>query len=104
MRPQCQTFPSTVIAVLISLLCLAANQSFGQSGSVDFTFDPGAGANSEILSVGMQSDGKLIVGGAFTTFNGTNRNRIARLNLNGSLDAAFGNGSAASGTVSNIYV
>ena len=33
-----------------------------------------------------QSDGKMIIGGNFTSYNGTARNRIARLNTDGSLD------------------
>jgi hypothetical protein len=27
----------------------------------------------------VQSDGKILIGGSFTTFNGTGRNRLARL-------------------------
>ena len=41
----------------------------------------------------VQPDGKILVGGNFTTFGGgdgtTPRNRIARLNADGSLDATF---------------
>ena len=34
-------------------------------------------------------DGKIIIGGSFTTFNGLTRNRIARLKTDGSLDLTF---------------
>ena len=34
--------------------------------------------------------GKVVIGGAFTSIGGTSRNRIARLNSNGTLDATFG--------------
>ena len=37
----------------------------------------------------MQSDGKLLIGGSFTTVIATNRNRSARLNADGTLDASF---------------
>ena len=37
----------------------------------------------------VQSDGKIIIGGTFTTVGGTERNRVARLNSDGSLDAGF---------------
>src|SRR5206468_4841892 len=37
----------------------------------------------------IQPDGKLLAGGDFTTADGLGRNRIARLNPDGSLDAAF---------------
>ena len=43
-------------------------------------------------ALALQPDGKLIVGGSFGAVNGTNRNGIARLNANGSLDGSFQNG------------
>ena len=49
-------------------------------GSIDTTFKPGTGANHEIQSITIQTDGKVIIGGSFTTYNGVNRNYIARLN------------------------
>ncbi|RYY95552.1 MAG: hypothetical protein EOO11_15580, partial [Chitinophagaceae bacterium] len=73
-------------------------------GSLDTGFDPGIGANSAVYSIAMQSDGKVLVGGAFTTFNGMARSRIARLNANGSLDTSFDPGTGASGAVYSIAV
>ena len=64
-------------------------------GSLDTTFNPDTGANSWIYTTAIQSDGKIIIGGNFTTFNGTTRNRIARLNTDGSLDTTFNSGSGA---------
>jgi uncharacterized delta-60 repeat protein len=58
-------------------------------GSVDATFDPGSGANSFVEAAAVQPDGKVLVGGWFTSFNGTPRNNIARLNTDGSLDTSF---------------
>ena len=43
-------------------------------------------------SVAVQPDGKVLIGGDFTTVNGTNRNGIARLNADGSLDSSFNPG------------
>ena len=62
------------------------------NGSPDTSFDPGA--NGTINKVAVQPDGKILVGGAFTTLGGggtgtTTRNRIGRLNANGSLDTTF---------------
>lgn len=68
-------------------------------GSLDPTFDPGSGANNWVTNMTMLSDGKLIVGGSFTTFNGTERNRIARLLPGGGLDPAFDPGAGANNTV-----
>ena len=75
-------------------------------GSLDTGFGNGlAGANSNVLSVAVQSDGKVLIGGDFTTVNGTARGRIARLNADGTLDTGFGNGLAgADGSVSSVAV
>ena len=64
-------------------------------GSLDATFNPGTGASSTVYTTALQADGKIIIGGAFTSYNGTNRNRIARLNTDGSLDATFNPGRGA---------
>ncbi|MBA4147268.1 MAG: hypothetical protein H0X66_04070 [Verrucomicrobia bacterium] len=58
-------------------------------GSWDSTFDPGSGPNFPVMSVALQNDGRVLLGGAFTAVDGTNRNRIARLNSDGSLDDSF---------------
>lgn len=58
-------------------------------GSLDTGFIKGAGANGQINVLVLQSDGKIIVAGGFTTFNSTNRNYIARINSDGSLDTTF---------------
>ncbi|MEZ5429247.1 MAG: hypothetical protein R2747_23570 [Pyrinomonadaceae bacterium] len=68
-------------------------------GSLDTTFNIGSGFNSTVLDIIVQPDGKILVGGAFTSFNGTPRNRIARLNPDGSLDAGFDPGTGADSTV-----
>ncbi len=61
------------------------------------TFNIGTGANDDIKALIVQPDGKILVGGQFTTFNGATRNRIARLNPNGSVEstATFNPGTAA---------
>jgi uncharacterized delta-60 repeat protein len=58
-------------------------------GSVDPSFNPGAGANGPVFALAIQSDGKILVGGAFTNFNGLPRNRIVRLETNGAVDLTF---------------
>lgn len=60
------------------------------NGSLDTTFNmQGAGFNNSVIDGVLQPDGKLIVCGMFTQFNGNTLNRIARLNTNGTLDATF---------------
>lgn len=69
------------------------------SGKLMSSFGSGTGANGPIRSMLVQTDGKILVGGEFTSINGTARNRIARLNSDGSLDTTFIPGSGANGTV-----
>lgn len=58
-------------------------------GSLDTGFSPGAGADGDVLALALQADGKVLIAGKFTTFNGAARQYVARLNANGSLDAGF---------------
>jgi uncharacterized delta-60 repeat protein len=58
-------------------------------GTFDSTFSIGAGFDNAVECVRVQSDGKYIAVGIYTNFSGQSRNRIARLNSNGSLDTTF---------------
>jgi uncharacterized delta-60 repeat protein len=73
-------------------------------GSLDLTFNPGQGANDVINSIGVQSDGRIVIAGRFTTYGGVARNRVARLNDNGSLDTTFNPGSGADNAISAMVV
>ena len=68
-------------------------------GSLDNTFNPGTGANSTVWTIAIQSNGKIIIGGDFTIYNGTTISRIARLNANGSLDSTFNPGTGANNLI-----
>src|SRR5438034_3606560 len=65
---------------------------FNFDGSLDTSFDPGTGADGEITAAVLQSDGRIIVAGRFTSFNGFTHNGICRLNADGSVDQTFGLG------------
>jgi len=56
-------------------------------GSLDTTFNPGVGTGSgnAVEDMAVQSDGKIIAVGWFTSYNGTSRNRIVRINTDGAL-------------------
>jgi uncharacterized delta-60 repeat protein len=73
-------------------------------GSIDANFNPVTGADNIVLTIAVQSNGKIIIGGKFKSYNGTSRNRIVRLNTDGSLDATFNHGTGTSGMVSTIAV
>ncbi len=75
---------------------------FHADGSLDVSFDPGTGASGPVNSLVRQADGKVIVGGEFTSVNGTNRNRIARLNAGGGVDLSFAPGVGADGIVFSV--
>ena len=70
------------------------------NGSIDTSFQTGAGfTGGNVLTVALQSDEKILVGGVFTTFSGSSRNKIARLNSNGSLDTSLPSGFQSTSTV-----
>jgi uncharacterized delta-60 repeat protein len=63
------------------------------NGTMDASFNAnlGTAANLTILAMDLQSDGKIILGGSFTSFNGTSVGRIIRLNTIGTIDQTFNN-------------
>ncbi len=73
-------------------------------GSLDSGFNPGTGANSSVWSVYIQTDGKIIIGGLFTTYNGITRNRIVRFNSDGSLDTTFNPGTRANNIILSTLI
>ncbi len=56
-------------------------------GNPDAGFNPNA--NGDTYSSALQADGKMVLGGSFTAMGGEARNRIARLNADGTVDAGF---------------
>lgn len=76
-------------------------------GSIDTSFNIGTGfINTDIVyAVALQSDGKILVGGDFTSYNGnTTYNFLIRLNTNGSLDTSFNSGGTGFYVESDNYV
>jgi uncharacterized delta-60 repeat protein len=73
---------------------------FSSVGNLDTSFDPGA--DGSVTALGVQADGKILVGGSFSRLGGgasgvTTRHYIGRLNADGTIDASFDPG--ADGTV-----
>jgi uncharacterized delta-60 repeat protein len=68
------------------------------------TFNSGSGANSNVVSIAVQADGKILIGGDFTSVNGQTRNYVARLNADGSLEssATFDPGTGANASVQSV--
>ena len=59
------------------------------SGALDPTFATTVGANGTVNGGAIQADGKIIIVGNFTSYNGTPRNRVARILPTGQLDPTF---------------
>lgn len=74
-------------------------------GTIDPNFNStGSGANNTILAAALQTDGKILIGGSFTAYNGQTINRLARLNANGSLDTTFNPNATFNNSVLDIAV
>lgn len=63
-------------------------------GTRDNTFSIGTGFNNGVYSLLLQSDGRILVAGSFSSFNGTTAPRIVRLNSDGTRDTSFNPGTA----------
>jgi uncharacterized delta-60 repeat protein len=78
-------------------LQLASSGSTQTPGMVDTNFPAGFGSDTRYYPIVVQNDGKVLVGGTFTSPAGISRTNIVRLNLDGTLDTNFlyvGTGSA----------
>ena len=79
------------------------NARLNADGTTDTAFS--SFPNGSVNAIAIQPDGKIVIGGAFTLVNGAARNRIARLNSDGSLDNTFQNGlTGASSTVRCLQI
>ena len=58
-------------------------------GTLDTSFNPGTGANAAVRAIMVRTNGGIMIGGNFTSYNGTNRGCIAGLDADGNLDPAF---------------
>jgi len=58
-------------------------------GSLDSSFNIGTGANDVVRCITLQPDGKIIIAGDFTLFNGEGASYLARLNADGRKDNTF---------------
>src|SRR5439155_21620324 len=61
-----------------------------------------SGVDGRVNAIAVQPDGKVVIGGGFSTVKGGLRTSIARLNADGSLDNSFDPGSGANGGVNAV--
>lgn len=75
------------------------------TGNIDTSFSAVGGVNTVIYKIVQQNDGKILVGGSFSSFNGISKNNLVRLNIDGSIDTSFNNSlSGPNEFVSNIAI
>ena len=72
-------------------------------GSTDAGFTSSPGANGSVYALALQPDNNIVIGGAFTTYDLTNHNYLARLYPDGTPDTSFTN-SAFSGKVQALAI
>jgi uncharacterized delta-60 repeat protein len=77
---------------------------FNANGGVDTSFHTGSGANDQVLVVAVDASNKILVGGVFSDINGISQKRLARLNIDGSIDTSFHTGTGFNGMVDVIKV
>ncbi len=94
----------STIAVVLGICALVqfTARSQAEPGGIDPSFNIGSGPNGAVYAIAARSDGKIIVGGAFTQFNGRAANHIVQLNSDGSTDLSFDIGVGADAPVTTI--
>jgi uncharacterized delta-60 repeat protein len=70
-----------------ALLHVFDQNSLGLPGTLDFSFT--GSLSGTVRALLAQPDGKLLVGGSFTSIDGVSRNNLLRLNADGTLDLEF---------------
>lgn len=95
-----------MFAAFLALMFLCGTTAFVQAQVAE----PGFNANivgTSVLTTVVQPDGKILIGGEFTSVGGQPRNNIARLNTNGTVDPNFNpnaSGGELNGAVFTIAV
>jgi uncharacterized delta-60 repeat protein len=80
-------FARCLQSLLLALFVLALFAGAAQAQSAADGFDPNV--NGSVFAIAVQSSGKIVIGGIFTSVNGVARDNLARLNPDGTLDTSF---------------
>ena len=88
----------SVVMVVLPAVALAA------LGDYDTTFGDPNVIGGTVLSVVVQDDGKILIGGGFSSVGGEARYGVARLNADGTLDTTFGDPNVIDGSVLSVAV
>lgn len=86
----------TLGALTKALVTIRDNEA---PGRLDDLFQPGLGADASVRTLALQTDGKVLVGGDFGTFDGLVMPRLVRLHADGFIDQSFNVGLGFDGSV-----
>jgi uncharacterized delta-60 repeat protein len=90
------------------ILIAGANyiKRFNSNGTLDGTFATTIGGSfpAAVQKIAIQPDGKIIIVGSFTFVNSGARERIARLNTDGTSDNTFDTSTGANGPISDVAI
>jgi len=75
-----------------------------RTGELDTAFNTKVGANNSITALGVQGNGKVVIGGQFTLYDSIPANYLARVNSDGSIDGSFNTAMGADNSVNAIAV
>jgi uncharacterized delta-60 repeat protein len=78
----------SIVVVALSIVGPFSRAALPTILSIDPSYDVSIGGGG-IAAMARTADGKVVIGGSFTTVNGIPQRAIARLNENGSLDPTF---------------
>ena len=86
-------------ALILSLVIQASLPVLAQPGTLDPSFAPTGAFDANPRSVAVQADGRVVIGGFFTTYDGNAAGHIIRMNADGSVDPAFITGTGFNNSV-----
>src|SRR6476661_9722 len=84
---------SAIASATLLLIVVACASALGQGAADEFN----PNADGPIHAIAIQPDGKILIGGDFTSAGGANRLSLARLNPDGSMDSTFNPGAGVGG-------
>ena len=82
----------------------AIPQAHAQPGTLDPSFDPLDGADNTVSAMVTRADGSVVIGGQFTSFNGSPAGGIIQLLPSGQVDPGFVVGSGLNGPVMDMVL
>lgn len=105
-RPPCEMAVQADGKILLFTSGLACSTiaRLTPDGSLDSTFATNIRVGGPINAAAVQADGQVLAGGDFMTVDGAVRNHIARLGVDGALDAGFNAMRGADGMVNASVV